>query len=64
MLQVMDCGKLFQTAVLHDKTLFQPTQVLPDVAVGDCSRWIESGVTGQETALIETYSSVLVLFAL
>jgi len=50
---------LFQTAVAY-----QQTQILPDPAVGDCSRWIEGGVKGYETGLIPTDSSALVLLEL
>jgi len=51
LLEVMHCGGLncSRLQVLRDKTLFQQTQVWPDLAVGDCSRRIDGGVKGYET---------------
>jgi len=38
------CDGWANCSKLHDKTLFQQTQVQHDLAVGGCSGWIEGGV--------------------
>jgi len=63
MLEVMNCGELFQTAGAAWKTLFQWTQVWSNLAVGDSSHWIEGGAEVYETGSIQTDSSVPVLLA-
>jgi len=53
-IEVIDCGKLFQTAGAAWQNALSPNACWPDLAVGSCSCGIEGGMEGYETGSIQT----------